>query len=273
MGAPRRNSCTSGFGINLPQAGHSLPACFNTCHLPCACLAKQSRRCSPKGNTLQENGFPALTTGSAALFRRTGQGNWRAEGRRRYALSCSVFQNRRVDGDRDADSCRLGGSSSDCCTCHGGRTADGGEGAVAAAVLQAYDRTALYVGGHLGYAGGRSNWRSPPISPARSACSSPPIFSTGRAATSGGCKSATTTCCRTASCSVPSSTPRFRAFQISTASPSAASRSSLRRRAAWRAIARRCFTPAPCAVASVTLPATGCSMRPAASPGPTTSWR
>ena len=139
-------------------------------------------------------------------------------------------------------------------------------------VLQAYDWTALYVGGHLGYAGGRSNWRSPPISPARSACSSPPIFSTGRAATSGGCKSATTTCCRTASCSAPSSTPRFRAFQISTASPSAASRSSPRRRAAWRAIARRCFTPAPCAVASVTLPATGCSMRPAASPGHTTSW-
>jgi len=27
---------------------------------------------------------------------------------------------------------------------------------------QAYDWTALYVGGHLGYAGGRSNWRSPP---------------------------------------------------------------------------------------------------------------
>ena len=28
--------------------------------------------------------------------------------------------------------------------------------------LQAYDWTALYVGGHLGYAGGRSNWRSRP---------------------------------------------------------------------------------------------------------------
>src|SRR5262245_31325507 len=30
------------------------------------------------------------------------------------------------------------------------------------AVLQAYDWTGLYVGGHLGYAGGRSNWISPP---------------------------------------------------------------------------------------------------------------
>ncbi|HZD64171.1 MAG TPA: outer membrane beta-barrel protein, partial [Xanthobacteraceae bacterium] len=29
-------------------------------------------------------------------------------------------------------------------------------------VLQTYDWTALYVGGHTGYAGGRSNWRSPP---------------------------------------------------------------------------------------------------------------
>jgi high affinity Mn2+ porin len=29
-------------------------------------------------------------------------------------------------------------------------------------VLQAYDWTGLYVGGHLGYAGGRSNWSSPP---------------------------------------------------------------------------------------------------------------
>jgi len=28
--------------------------------------------------------------------------------------------------------------------------------------LQAYDWTALYVGGHSGYAGGRSNWRAPP---------------------------------------------------------------------------------------------------------------
>ena len=28
--------------------------------------------------------------------------------------------------------------------------------------LQAYDWTALYVGGHTGYAGGRSNWRAPP---------------------------------------------------------------------------------------------------------------
>ena len=40
---------------------------------------------------------------------------------------------------------------------------------------------------------------------------------------------------------------RFRAFQISTASPSAASRSSPRRRSAWRAIANRCCSPAPCA--------------------------
>jgi high affinity Mn2+ porin len=29
-------------------------------------------------------------------------------------------------------------------------------------VLQAYDWTGLYVGGHLGYAGGRSNWSTPP---------------------------------------------------------------------------------------------------------------
>ena len=29
-------------------------------------------------------------------------------------------------------------------------------------VVQAYDWTGLYVGGHLGYAGGRSNWSSPP---------------------------------------------------------------------------------------------------------------
>src|SRR5262245_64829508 len=29
-------------------------------------------------------------------------------------------------------------------------------------VVQPYDWTGLYVGGHLGYAGGRSNWSSPP---------------------------------------------------------------------------------------------------------------
>ena len=29
-------------------------------------------------------------------------------------------------------------------------------------VIQAYDWTGLYVGGHLGYAGGRSNWSAPP---------------------------------------------------------------------------------------------------------------
>ena len=29
-------------------------------------------------------------------------------------------------------------------------------------VVQAYDWTGLYVGGHLGYAGGRSNWSAPP---------------------------------------------------------------------------------------------------------------
>src|SRR5262249_53245091 len=29
-------------------------------------------------------------------------------------------------------------------------------------VVQLYDWTGLYVGGHLGYVGGRSNWRAPP---------------------------------------------------------------------------------------------------------------
>ena len=45
-----------------------------------------------------------------------------------------------------------------------------------------------------------------------------------------------------------------------TTSPSAAFRSSPRRRSAWRAIARMCCIPAPCALALVTLPATGSSM-------------
>ena len=202
------------------------------------------------------------------------EGNCRAEGRRRHAMSCSMLQHRRVRSHYEAGSCHL----------------DSGQFWL---LHLPWRRNCRWRGRRRGSRpcckptiGLRSMWEvisampgdartgaRPLISPARSACSSPPIFSTGRAATSGGCKSATTTCCRTASCSVPSSTPRFRAFQISTASPSAASRSSPRRRAAWRAIARRCFTPAPCAVASVTLPATGCSMRPAASPGPTTSWR
>ena len=50
-------------------------------------------------------------------------------------------------------------------------------------------------------------------------------------------------------------------------------RTSPRRRSARKPMARRCWRPAPCAAASVTRPATGCSTRPAASPGPTTSSR
>ena len=55
----------------------------------------------------------------------------------------------------------MDGCISGCGTRHGGRTADGGEGAVAACSAQAYDWTGLYVGGHLGYAWGRSNWSLP----------------------------------------------------------------------------------------------------------------
>ena len=82
----------------------------------------------------------------------------------------------------------------------------------------------------------------------------PSIPSPKREASSRVCKPATITCCRIASSSAPRSMHRFRAFQISPASPSAASRTSPRRRSARRATARRCSLPAPCGAASVMLP-------------------
>ena len=76
---------------------------------------------------------------------------------RKLSARAAITKLARVDRQRGVSGCR---------SCHGG--GNDGEGDWQPPVVQAYDWTGLYVGGHLGYAWGRSNWSAHPISPAPS---------------------------------------------------------------------------------------------------------
>ena len=107
--------------------------------------------------------------------------------------------------------------------------------------------TGFYVGSHLGYAWGSSNWTRAARPRGSLNLFQPSNASTRREASSRDCKPAIITCSRTVSSSALKSMLRFRLSQISPASPLAAPRCFPRRRSARRALARRCCRPARCA--------------------------
>ena len=104
-----------------------------------------------------------------------------------------------------------------------------------------YDWAGFYVGGHLGYAWGSSNWDNSArcrrlarhVSRDLTSLREPGAFLRD-------CKPATTICYQTGLSSAPRPTRRFQAFKIPMEFPSAASR-HFPPRSARRAIPRRCF--------------------------------